>query len=175
MNFVLNNRLLITVFILAAFLRFFKLSEYPIHLGHDEVTQLYDAISIAQTGNDIYGNHLPFIFKSVNDYKAPFYIYATSFAFRLFGWEEFTARVVGAFFGTLIVIGVYFFVNEFLKDKKLSLIAAFLTAISPFEIFYSRKSFENQTGVFLMLVAFTLLVVYLKKKRIKYFYCVALL
>src|SRR3989344_8484822 len=123
--------LLIIVF-LGLFLRTYKIDQYPVQLNHDEITQLYDAISIAQTGNDIYGNHLPFIFKSVNDYKAPFYIYATSFAFRLFGWEEFTARVVGAFFGTLIVIGVYFFVNEFLKDKKLSLIAAFLTAISPF-------------------------------------------
>mgnify|MGYP001590440017 CR=1 FL=1 len=133
------------------------LSEYPIQLGHDEVTQLYDAISIAETGNDIYGNHLPFIFKSVNDYKAPFYIYATSVAYKLFGWRDVTARIVGAFFGTLVVIGVYFFVNEFLKKKETALIAAFLTAISPFEIFYSRKSFENQAGIFLMLVGFSLL------------------
>ena len=36
-----------------------------------------------------------------------------------------------------------------------------MTAISPFEIFYSRKSFENQAGIFLMLIGFTLL----KKKK----------
>ena len=162
MNFVLKNKLLVVIFILAAFLRFYKLAEYPVHLGHDEVTQLYDAISISQTGNDMYGNHLPFIFKSVNDYKAPFYTYATILAYKIFGWQEITIRIVGVLFGTFIVIGVYFFVIEFLKNKGIALAAAFLTAISPFEIFYSRKSFENQSGIFLMLIGFTLL----KKKKV---------
>ena len=156
-----NNKLLVAIFLLAAFLRFFKLSEYPIHLGHDEVTQLYDAISIAQTGNDIYGNHLPLIFKSVSDFKPPFYTYATVIAYKLFGWQDVTIRVTGALFGTLMVIGVYLFVNEFVKKREVGLIAAFLTAISPFEIFFSRKSFENQAGILMMLTGFTLL----KRKR----------
>jgi len=133
-------------------LRFFKLSEYPIQLGHDEVSQLYDAISIAQTGNDIYGNHLPFIFKSVSDYKPPFYTYATVVAYKIFGWQDITIRITGALFGTLMVLGVYFFVYEFIKKREIALISAFLTAISPFEVFYSRKSFENQAGIFLMLL-----------------------
>ena len=155
MNFVLKNKLLVIIFVLTAFLRFYKLSEYPVHLGHDEVSQLYDAISIAQTGNDIYDKHLPFIFKSVNDFKPPFYTYATAVLYKLFGWQDVIIRVTGALFGTLLVLGVYFFVNEFLKKKEVALLATFLTAISPFEIFYSRKSFENQAGIFLMLVGFT--------------------
>ncbi len=162
MSFVLKNKYIIAILILAAFLRFFKLAEYPVHLGHDEVSQLYDAISVAQTGNDIYGNHLPFIFRSVNDFKPPFYTYATIVAYKIFGWQDITIRVIGALFGTLMVLGVYFFVNEFIKNKTVSLIAAFLTAISPFEIFYSRKSFENQAGVFLVLIGFALL----KRKKI---------
>ncbi|MEK7550233.1 MAG: glycosyltransferase family 39 protein [Patescibacteria group bacterium] len=156
------GKLLVLIFLLAAFLRFFRLSDYPVHLGHDEVSQLYDAISISETGKDIYRNNLPFIFKSVNDFKPPFYTYATFFAYKLFGWQDVTIRVTGAMFGTLMVLGVYFFANEFVKKKEVALIAAFLTAISPFEIFYSRKSFENQTGIFLMLLGFTLL----KRKKI---------
>jgi len=158
----MKNKLLIAIIILAAFLRFYKLAEYPVHLGHDEVSQLYDAISIAQTGNDIYGKHLPFIFKSVNDYKPPFYTYATVVAYKLFGWQELTIRITGAFFGTLVILGIYLFVNEFLKNKGIALIAAFLAAISPFEIFYSRKSFENQAGIFIMLLGFFLL----KRKKV---------
>ncbi|KKS95153.1 MAG: hypothetical protein UV71_C0011G0006 [Microgenomates group bacterium GW2011_GWC1_43_13] len=161
MNFVLKNKILILIFLLAGFLRFFKLSEYPIQLGHDEVSQLYDAISVAQTGNDMYGDRLPFIFKSVNDYKPPFYTYATVVAYKIFGWQDVTVRITGALFGTLMVLGVYFFVNEFLKNKGIALFSGFLTAISPFEIFYSRKSFENQAGIFFMLLGFTLL----KKKK----------
>ena len=157
MSFVLKKKFLIIIFLLAAFLRFYKLSDYPIQLGHDEVSQLYDAISIAQTGNDMYGNHLPFIFKSVNDYKPPFYTYATVVAYKIFGWHDVTIRITGALFGTLMVLGVYFFVNEFLKNKEIALFSALLTAISPFEIFYSRKSFENQAGIFLMLLGFTFL------------------
>ena len=61
--------ILLIIVALGSFLRFYKLSYFPIHLNHDEVTQLYDAISIARTGKDIYGNKLPFIFPSVNDFK----------------------------------------------------------------------------------------------------------
>ena len=167
--------ILLIIVALGAFLRFYKLSYFSIQLNHDEVTQLYDAISIARTGKDIYGNKLPFIFPSVNDFKPPFYTYATVIAYKIFGWREVTVRIPGALFGSLLIVGVYLFVDNLFKKKTAALFAAALTAISPFEIFYSRKSFENQTGIFLMLLAFTLLIVYLKKKRIKYFYWGAVL
>ena len=61
---------LFIIILLAAFLRFYRLAEFPIQLSHDEVPQLYDAISIAQTGKDIYGSFLPFMFRSINDFKA---------------------------------------------------------------------------------------------------------
>lgn len=178
MNFVskiLSNKLLIFIVVLAAFLRFYKLSEFPVHLGHDEVSQLYDAISIVQTGRDIYGNSYPFIFQSVNDYKPPFYTYATALSYLIFGWKEVTVRIPGAIFGTLAVLGVYFFVKQFLKKEWLALFAAALTAISPFEVFFARKSFENQTGILLMLVGFACLAKYLNGKKQKFFYLGAIL
>ena len=174
MKLVLKNKAIFLIIVLAAFLRFYKLSAFPVHLGHDEVSQLYDAISIVQTGKDIYGNSYPFIFQSVNDFKPPFYTYATAISYLVFGWQELTVRIPGALFGTLLVLGVYFFVREFLEKEKLALAAAMLTAIAPFEIFYSRKSFENQAGVFLMLVGFTFLIKYLKTKDLKLFYWAAL-
>lgn len=162
--------LLVLIVALGAFLRFYKLSQFPITLNHDEVTQLYDAISIARTGKDIYGNRLPFIFPSVNDFKPPFYTYATVVAYKIFGWREVTVRIPGAFFGTLLIIGVYLFIDKLFKKKAAALFAAALTAISPFEIFYSRKGFENQTGIFLTLLGFTFIYTYLQKRRLKYFY-----
>lgn len=167
--------ILFLIVALGAFLRFYKLSQFPIHLNHDEVTQLYDAISVATTGKDIYGNKLPFIFPSVNDFKPPYYTYATVVAYKIFGWREVTVRIPGALFGTLLIVGVYIFIDRLFKKKTVALFAAALTAISPFEIFYSRKSFENQTGIFLMLLGFSLLAVYIRKKHLKYFYWGALL
>ena len=65
--------LFFAVIILAAFIRFYKLADYPVILSHDEVSQLYDAMSILKTGKDIYSQKLPFIFTSINDFKPPFY------------------------------------------------------------------------------------------------------
>ncbi len=94
-----NSKLLIFIIILLLdiFFRLWKLSQYPIQLNHDEVSQAYDAISIAQTGKDIYGNFLPTIFPSVGDYKSPFYTYATALVYLLIGNHEWMIRVVGVF------------------------------------------------------------------------------
>lgn len=158
------------IILLGALLRFFKLSEYPIQLNHDEITQLYDAISIAQTGKDIYGNFLPFIFPSVGDFKPPFYTYITSLFYFLFGGGELTIRLPGAIFGLLMIPAVYFFVLKFLRNNNIATIAAFFTAIAPFEIFFSRKSFENGAGIFFMLLGFSCLFIHFRKHNLIWIY-----
>ncbi len=83
----LKNRLflLFQIFLLGAFLRLYRLQDFPVQLNHDEVSQLYDAISIAQTGRDIYGNFLPSIIPSVGDFKSPYYTYITAVFYFIFG------------------------------------------------------------------------------------------
>jgi 4-amino-4-deoxy-L-arabinose transferase-like glycosyltransferase len=157
--------LIVLITFFAGLLRFYKLSQFPVHLGHDEVTQLYDAISIAQTGKDVYGNYMPLIFESVNDFKPPFYTYATVISYFIFGNKELTIRIVAAFFGTLIIPATYFFVRKLFKSSKIAIICSLLAAIAPYEMFYSRKSFESGTGVFFMLTGFTFLLSFLDKPK----------
>lgn len=157
--------ILIIIIIIGAFLRFYKLTEFPIQLSHDEVTQLYDAISVAQTGKDIYGNFLPTIFVSINDFKPPFYTYITAFTYFLTGAQEITIRVPGALFGILIIPAVFVFVKELFNHKTIALYAAFLTAITPFEIHFSRKGFEGGAGVFFLLVGFSSLLHFMKNSQ----------
>ena len=149
--------LLIAITMLGLVLRVYRINQYPVHLGHDEVSQLYDAISIAQTGKDIYGHRLPFMFDSVNDFKPPFYTYMTVIWYWLLGWQEVVIKITGLVFGTLLIPVVFFFTNELFKKTQVSLATSFITAISPFEIFFSRKSFENQAGIVFIFVGFTLL------------------
>lgn len=158
----INYSFLILIILLGTSLRFFKLSEFPVQLNHDEVTQLYDAISIANTGKDVYGNFMPVIFHSVGDYKSPFYTYITCLFYFIFGGGELTIRLTGALFGSLMVIGVFLFTMRLFQNNLVSLISAFFTAIAPFEIFFSRKSFENVAGIFLMLLGFTFLLTFIK-------------
>lgn len=150
---------------LGALLRLWELQQYPVHLSHDEVSQAYDAISIAQTQKDIYGNFLPTIFPSVGDFKSPFYTYATAMVYLLIGNHEWMIRVVGVVFGILIIPAVFWFTYQLTKESKIALFASFFTAISPSEIHFSRKSFEGGAGIFFVLIAFACLLTYLEKQK----------
>lgn len=167
--------LLLLPILLGAFLRFFSLGDFPVHLNHDEISQLYDAISIAETRKDIYGNFLPFIFPSINDFKPPFYTYITSLFYFLFGGGELTIRLPGVLFGLLTIPAVYLFVLKLFKKWEIAIIAALFTAISPFEIFFSRKSFESGAGILLMLLGFTALLTYIEKKKQRWLFLTAIL
>lgn len=173
--FKLNNKYLILFFIivLGIILRFYRLLDFPVQLNHDEVSQLYDAISIAQTQKDIYGNFLPTIFPSVQDYKPPFYTYVTSLIFLILGGGELTIKLPGAIFGSLIILAVYLFVLKLFKNWQIAIVASFFTAIAPFEIFFSRKSFENVAGIFFMLLGFACLLTYINKKTTTKFLFIA--
>ncbi len=163
----LNGKFTILILILGlgVLLRLWGIQQYPVHLSHDEVSQAYDAISIAQTGKDIYGNFLPTIFPSIGDYKSPFYTYATALVYLLIGNHEWMIRVVGVVFGILIIPAVFWFTFKLTKESKIALFAAFFTAISPSEIHFSRKSFESGAGIFFVLIAFACFLTYLEKQK----------
>ncbi|MDX1373149.1 MAG: glycosyltransferase family 39 protein, partial [Nitrososphaeraceae archaeon] len=136
--------ILILVFGLAFILRFYLLGANPPSLDWDEASLGYNAYSILETGKDEYGTYLPLSIRSFNDHKPPLYTYLTIPAVYLFDPTEFSTRLVSAIAGFAAVIGVYFLINELTKgkNKKLSLIAAFLFAISPWHIQFSRIAFE---------------------------------
>ena len=165
---LINTKLLLLVIItLGIFLRVWKLPEYPVQLSHDEVSQVYDAISIAQTGKDIYGNFLPTIIPSVNDYKSPFYTYATSLVYLVIGNPEWLIKVVGVVFGILLIPAVFYFTRKLTNQPKMALFSSLFAAISPAEIFFSRKSFENGAGIFFLIVATTFLLKYFDNQKLR--------
>lgn len=137
---------LVLITILAGLLRFYKLGEYPVQLNHDEISQLYDLASIAQTQKDIYGNYLPLAFPSTGEYKVGHYIYLSLIPYWIFGMQEYTIRIAAAFFGTLTVLLTEILIKRLTNSWKIALIAALFVAISPADIFYSRKSFEGVIG-----------------------------
>lgn len=157
--------LLFAIILMGIFLRFYRLNDFPVQLNHDEISQLYDAISVGQTGRDIYGNFLPTIFQSVNDYKSPFYTYATTLTYFILGNHEWIIRIPGAMFGVLTIIAVYLFTLRLINNQNIALISSSIIAISPSEIFFSRKSFENGAGIFFILMAFYFLLTYFEKMK----------
>lgn len=162
--------LLFLIIVLAFFLRFYKLGEVPLGFHHDEASQAYNSFSILTTARDRYGQFLPILFRSFGSYQPPVYAYLTSIPIFLFGNTIFAARSTSAFFGVLIVVVTYLIMNIISKQKyrhSLALLSAFVVAISPWSIHFSRRVIEGNLGLFFFLLALYFFLMSLKK--IKYF------
>lgn len=163
-NIFQNKLFLIVALLVISFaMRFSLLDKYPIQLNHDEISQLYDLSSVMQTGNDIYGNYLPLVFPSTGDYKPGHYIYISAIPYLIFGDKEVTIRIAGAFFGSLLPLSIFILIFSTTRNLLLSFLSGFLIAINPADVFYSRKSFENVIGVFLLFSSIMVLVNYIQK------------
>lgn len=135
--------LFLSIIVLAAFvLRTYQNTDHPSGFFCDEAGLTYEAYSIATTGKDSYGNTLSFYFNIFSP-RGPVAIYDQLPFIWLFGLSEFTSRLASAFFGTITIIIVFFLTKELSKNKTIAIFAAFLTAISPWHIQFSRFGSEN--------------------------------
>lgn len=176
---------LILILLLAFGLRFYQLGQIPSSLEWDEVAIGYDAYSILKTGRDQFGKLLPLIFRSLDDYKPPFYEYLAILPIALFGPTGFAVRFPSAFLGTLTVLVTYLLVKEIFKKAKfkgfgreiraepLALLSAFLLSISPWHLQFSRAAFEVNIALFMLTLA--VFCFYRGLEKPKYFYYAALL
>ena len=156
------------VFLLAGILRFYRLGEIPAGFYRDEAFLGYNAYSILQTGKDMSGNFLPIHLQSFL-YSPAGYSYFSIPFIKIFGLNPFSVRFASAFFGTLTVLMTYFLVKK-MFDKlafgnKLSVISAFLLAISPWHINLSRTATENTIVVFFIALGSWLYLLYLKNNK----------
>jgi 4-amino-4-deoxy-L-arabinose transferase-like glycosyltransferase len=156
---IFNNKkiILAAIILLAAVLRFHNLGKVPPSLQWDEVAMGYDAYSILRTGKDQFGKTLPVFFRSLDDWKPAFYEYAAVVPIGLFGLNAFAVRFPAALFGVLSVYFTYDLVKMIAKDKQksrqLSLLTAFLLAVSPWHLQISRAGFEVTISIFLFILA----------------------
>lgn len=160
---------LILIINLGIFLRFYNLSTIPLGLYTDEALFGYNAYSILQTGKDEYGKPFPVFFRSLGDYQMPLYSYLSVPVIYFFGLSIFSARVVAAISGVLGILLIYLILKQLpiYKNKKIPLIGAFLFAITPWSIYFSRAGFETNLGLCMLMVAVYLFL--LAKKSLFFF------
>jgi len=144
--------LLIGILLLASFLRFYKIDTIPHGLYIDEISISYNAYTILTKGVDEYGVAHPLFFKAFGEYKMPVTIYLTSASMSVFGKNEFAVRFPSAFFGTLTVLLLYCLIQILFKNKRIALLSAFLLAISPWHLQFSRGEFEATIALFFYLL-----------------------
>jgi 4-amino-4-deoxy-L-arabinose transferase-like glycosyltransferase len=157
------NFLLILIIFIASVLRLWQLGSVPPSPDWDEAALAYDAKSLYLTGRDEYGEFLPAVLRSFDDYKPALYAYLSIPTVFIFGMNTFAVRLPSAVFGILTVITLYFLVKELFKRDDLALLSAFFLAISPWHIQFSRIAFETNVGLFFNAAAVVLFIKGLKK------------
>ena len=76
---------------------------------------------------------------AAHDIHPPLYYYLLHFWVRFLGTSEFALRSLSALLGTFLVV-LTFLLGRLLFDAKIGLVAAFLSAISPFQVYYSQET-----------------------------------
>lgn len=155
--------LLLIILFIASVLRLYQLGAVPVSPDWDEAALGYNAYSIIQTGKDEYGKSFPVVLQSFADYKPALYVYLAIPTIATFGLNTFAVRLPSALFGIATVFATYLLVYELFKRKDLALLSAFLLAISPWHIQFSRVAFEANIGVALNVFALVLFFKGLKK------------
>src|SRR3989344_2284791 len=182
-----KTKLLILIFLLALFLRTYRLSTFPFGFHADEIRVGWNAYSTLRTGLDDRGNKFALYYNTFGDFRPTGIFYLTIPSIAIFGANEFAVRFPSALLGALTVFPLYLFVKEIRNLKKMEnghrlgepqgsernwnfeLLATLLLAISPWHISVSRATSEVVIALFLALVGFYLFVLGINEKRVKNF------
>jgi uncharacterized protein (TIGR03663 family) len=143
--------LFLAIILLATVLRFYALDDRVFH--HDEGVHGYLTYKLFKNGDYHYDP----------TYHGPFLYYSTAAIFTLFGDSNFTARLLPAVAGVLLIVLVYCLRDQL--GESGALFAAAMIAISPSFLYYSRF-FRNDIYIaFFSLMFVVSAVKYLKHGR----------
>ncbi len=149
-EFLSKNRfkiILLVVIILAAFLRLWHLSEYMTFLGDEG----RDALAVKHMIVDHKFRLIGPVTSIGNMYLGPLYYYLMLPAMFVFRLSPVGPALMVAVLGIITVYLIYLFGKEWVGEKG-AMIAAFLYAISPVVIIYSRSSWNPNVMPFFALI-----------------------
>jgi len=170
--------ILIIILVLAAFLRLYRLSDFPAGFNADEAALGYNAYSLMTTGRDEHGHPWPVNLESFGDFKPALYTYLLIPFIKVFGLTEFSVRLPSALAGILSVYLIYL-ITKLLFEKlefenclkigncklKIEDTAALILAVSPWHLHFSRGAWEvNLASTFILIGLYNFLL-YLKNKK----------
>ena len=144
--------LILLILLVAAFLRFYKLDQYPVGFHIDEASLGYNAYSLLRTAHDENGQFLPLHIDMFGDFRPAGYQYLDILPVKLFGLTEFATRLPSALFGAATTIAIFLLAMAIFKNKALGFLAAGLIAISPWHIVISRASAETIVALFFIVL-----------------------
>lgn len=146
------------IFLIAMFLRFYKLDTYPVGFHIDEASLSYNGYSLLKTGKDENNKPFPLYIDMFGDNRPSGYHYLTIPTITLFDLTVFATRAPGALFGSISIFAFFFLAYSIFRDKRIATMAAILLAASIWHIVLSRASAESIVSLFFILTGFALII-----------------
>jgi hypothetical protein len=151
---------LISVLMLALFLRVYKLTQLPYGFWYDEADDGLNALQIFSNSMNI-----P-VFASSTRLPAHL-IYLIAFAIKFFGQTIFSVRIVSALFGVATVAAAFLVGRELFNNRRIGLLLALLLTVSRWDLVWSRIGMHGVTVPFFELLSFGLILRALRLQRYK--------
>jgi len=169
-NFLNRNIVLIillSIFLFGTALRFYRLNEIPNGFHIDEAINGVNGYFILQTGKDSNNNRLPLQTEVFGDYNPTGYSYLSILPIKFLGLNEFSTRFPGALLGSLTIFASYLLAFSIFKSQKIGLLSAFLIAVSPWNIVFSRSSEQTVVSLFFVVLGFALVFLGFENKKLR--------
>lgn len=154
------------IFLIAAFLRFWKLTSLPPGIWPDEAAYAKDGLETLKTGSLR-------VFYPDNHGREGLFMWLLAFSFWLFGVSILSFKIVPATLGLFTILGQYLFCREiflnlkFEKEKaeKIALLSAFFLSISFWHLNFSRIGFRAILAPLILVFSFYFLFRALRTKK----------
>lgn len=154
-----NNIFLVLILLLATLVRSYKIASFP-PINSDEAAIGYNAYSLLKTGLDEHGASWPLHFKSFGDFKPGGYFYLVLPFVKLIGLNTLAVRLPNLILSILSIFFIYKLL-KLLSNRSLAMFSAFLLAISPWHIHFSRGGWESCTALSFTIIAIFLFYSYI--------------
>lgn len=158
------------IFILAVFLRLYRLSSLPLGLYVDEAGLGYNAWCLANYGVDRYLNSYPIYAQNYMAGQSPLYTYATVLLVKLAGGNisVMLLRLPGFLFSmTAFIFGIK--ITKFcFSDKRILLGSAFLLAVCPYYVMQGRFALDCNAMFACCMVSLYLLLKYTRTGKLRH-------
>lgn len=163
------------ILIIGAFLRFYKLEEVPLPVNQDELSNIYDGYSIAETGADRWGDKYPFLLRAFGDAdnRPPLYSWVCAASIKVFGLSITAGRAPAGLIGLFSLLFL-FLVSRKIGGDLFAIISVLLATFSPWHILFSRMALEAVTMPSFFMIFSVWLWLKTKENPTKYLYLILL-
>lgn len=142
------------LFLVALFLRFWKLDQIPLSFYHDEMDYVFTGEAVARYGTDITGKWSPWELQPLKTLNITAELTAGIHALIqiLFGIGVENGRLPNALFGigTIGIVGILS--HSLLRNKALTFSVMIALAVNPWHVYISRTGYEAPIGLFFQCV-----------------------